>query len=75
MTPLGPERLALEATVLLETTDEVPAIVPKALQQGFRGIPGVKEDGLRVTAPAIPGLAEELKGQHLLGGATLVPQP
>ena len=59
MTPRGPERLVIEATVLFETTDDIPAIVPHARQQGFRGLPGVKEDVLRVTAQAIPGLAEE----------------
>jgi hypothetical protein len=74
MTPIGPEGLAIEAAVLLETTDDIPAIVPNALQQGFRGIPGVKEDGLWVTAQAIPGRAEALEGQHLFGGAPLVPQ-
>jgi site-specific DNA recombinase len=36
--PPGPERLAIEPAVLLEATHKVPARVPNALQQGFRGI-------------------------------------
>jgi hypothetical protein len=73
MTPIRPEGLAIEAAVLLEPTDEVPAIIPKALQQGFRGIPGVNADIRWVTAPAMAGIAEELECQHLCGGAPLVP--
>jgi hypothetical protein len=59
---IGSERLAIEAAIRLETTDEIPSIVPNSLQQGFRGIPGVKEDILWATAQAVSGIAEELQG-------------
>jgi hypothetical protein len=72
--PIGSERLAIEAAILLETTDEIPSIVTNALQQGFRGIPGVKEDILWATVQAVAGIAEELQGQRLLGGATFAPE-
>jgi hypothetical protein len=72
--PIGSERLAIEAAILLETTDEISSIVPNALQPGFRGIPGVKEDILWATAQAVPGIAEELQGQRILGGATFAPE-
>jgi hypothetical protein len=71
MTPIGPEGLAIEPAVLFKTTDEIPAIVPNALQQGFRGIPRVKENVLGGTAQAIPGVAEEIKGQRIFGGPPL----
>jgi hypothetical protein len=72
--PIGSERLAIEAVILLETTDEISSIVPNALQPGFRGIPGVKEDILWATAQAVPSIAEELQGQRILGGATFAPE-
>jgi hypothetical protein len=65
----------MEAAILLETTDEIPAIVPNTLQQGFRGIPGVKEDILWATTQTVPGIAEEFQGQRILGGAPFAPEP
>ena len=50
MAPIGPKGLAIEAAVLLETADAIPAIVPNPLQEGFRGIPGIEEAILRATA-------------------------
>src|SRR5688500_11659766 len=48
--PVGTNRLAIEAAVLLQTADKVPSVVPNTLQKGFGGIPGVKEHILGATA-------------------------
>src|SRR5262245_9064365 len=60
MAPIGPERLTAEAAVVLEAADEIPPIVANPLQEGFRGIPGIKEHRLRAAAQMIAGLAEQL---------------
>jgi hypothetical protein len=62
MAPIGPERSTAEAAVLLEAADEIPPIAAKPLQEGFRGVPGIKEHILRATAEAIARLAEQLYG-------------
>jgi hypothetical protein len=62
MAPIAPERLAIEPAVLLEATHNVPAIIPKALQQGFGGIPGVDQHRRRATMPPIASRAEPLQG-------------
>jgi hypothetical protein len=58
MAPIGPKRGAIESAILFKTADNRPAIVPNPLQEGFGGLPGVKEHVVRGTAPAIAGLAE-----------------
>jgi hypothetical protein len=50
MTPIGPKRLVVEAAVLLERTDTVPAVVTNPLEQDFGRIPGIEDDKLRATA-------------------------
>jgi class 3 adenylate cyclase len=75
MPPIGSEGLAIEPAVLLEATHEIPAIIPHPLQQGFRRVPGIKEDVLRATTQPIASVAEQLQGQRILGGTSLVPQP
>ncbi len=64
MAPIGPERLAVEPAVLLEATYKVPAIVANALQQGFRGIPGVEQHIRRAAMQPITGVAQQLQGQR-----------
>ena len=66
MAPIGPERVAAEAAVLLEAADDRPPIVANPLQEGLRGIPGLKEHRLRAAAPMMAGLAEQLQGQRRL---------
>jgi len=65
--------MPIEAAVLLQTADKVPAIVPNPIQQGFGGIPGVKEHILRATAQTVAGIAEQLQREDILGatGGTL----
>jgi hypothetical protein len=53
------ERLPFKASIFLELAHKVPSIVPDAFEEGFRGIPRVEEDKLRLTAQAIPGIAEQ----------------
>jgi hypothetical protein len=72
--PVGPNRLAIEAAVLLQTADKVPTSVPNPLQQGFRGIPGVKEPRLRATAQPVAGLAEPLQSKDILRRPALMPE-
>jgi hypothetical protein len=66
MAPIGPERLAIEPAVLLEATHKVPALVPDALQQGFRGIPGVEQHIRRAAMQPMTGVAQQLQGQRQL---------
>ena len=73
MAPIGPKRLAMAPAVLLEATHQGPAIIPQALQQRLRGLPGVTEDGCWATVQAVTRLSEELQRQGRLGGSPLVP--
>jgi hypothetical protein len=61
--PMRTDRVPIEPTLLLETTDNRPAIVTHALEQGFRGIPGIKEPRCRATTQAMAGVAEPPQGQ------------
>jgi hypothetical protein len=74
VTPIGPERLTIEAAILLEATHEIPPIVPDALQQCFRRIPGIKEDICRATVQAVAGIAEQLQSQLVSRGAAFAPE-
>jgi hypothetical protein len=60
------DRLSIEATILLQTADNRPTIVTNALEQGLRGIPGIKEHRGRATAQVMTGMAEQLSGQSRL---------
>jgi signal transduction histidine kinase len=71
---VGPKRLAIEPTVLLQAADKIPAIVPKPLQQGFGGIPGVKEHILRATAQTIASIAEQLQSKDILRWPAFMPE-
>jgi hypothetical protein len=53
-----PDHVSVEAAVLVEATDEVPAIVPNPFEERFGGIPGIKQHVSRATAQAIAGIAE-----------------
>lgn len=59
MAPIGPKRLTIEPAMLFEVADTIPAVVPKAIQQGFGGIPRLKEHGRRATAEAVAGVAQQ----------------
>jgi hypothetical protein len=48
----------MEATILLEAADNIPAIVANPLEKGFRGIPGSKEEVGRAAAEAVAGIAQ-----------------
>jgi site-specific DNA recombinase len=72
--PVGPNRWAIAAAVLLQTTDKVPPIVPNPLQQGFGGIPGGKEHRLRATAQTVAGGAEPLQRQDISRRPALMPE-
>jgi hypothetical protein len=63
--PIVTDRVPIEATSLLETADKIPAIVTNALEQGFRGLPGIQEPRGRATAQVIAGIAEHLQGQRI----------
>jgi hypothetical protein len=60
------DRVPVEPTLLLETTANRPAIVTHALEQGVRGIPGIKEPRGQATTQAMVGVAEPLQGQGRL---------
>jgi hypothetical protein len=65
LAPIGPERWTAEAAVLLQAADDRPPIVATPLQEGFRGIPGLKESRLRAAAQMMAGLAAPLQGQRI----------
>jgi hypothetical protein len=50
MVPMVTERMAIEPAILFEAADEIPPVIPDTLEEGFRGIPGIKEDILGVAA-------------------------
>jgi len=60
MAPIRPQDLAIKPPVLLQAANNVPAIVMHPLQQGFGGIPGIKEHILGATAQTMARIAEEL---------------
>jgi hypothetical protein len=72
--PQGPQRLTIEAAMLLQATDKIPAIGPNPFQARLRRIPRVEEDGRGATAQVIAGIAEELQGQHVLRRAPAAPK-
>jgi site-specific DNA recombinase len=74
-TPIGSEGLAIAAAMRLQAAHNVPSIIPKALQQGFRGVPGVEQHIRRAATPPMASVAEPLQGQPRRGGAPLGPQP
>jgi hypothetical protein len=57
--PMPPDRVAIEPAVLLQTTDEIPPIVPNPLQQRLRRLPGVEHHVLGPTTQAVAGIAEQ----------------
>jgi hypothetical protein len=72
--PMLTDRVAIEPAVLLQTTDDIPPLVQKPLQQGLRWIPGVEQHVLRATAQAVVGIAEQLQGQCGLRSAASPPE-
>ena len=60
------ERMPIEAAILLEAAHEVPPIVAKAFEQGFGGIPRLKEHILGLTMQPIAGIAQQLQGELVL---------
>jgi hypothetical protein len=68
------DRVAIERAVLLQTTDEIPPIVPNPPQQRLRRIPGLKQHILWLTAQAVAGIAEQLQGQRVLRRAASTPE-
>jgi hypothetical protein len=56
--PMVPHRMSIEPAILLETADEIPAIVANPLQKGSGGIPGGKEHVVRAAAQPMASLAE-----------------
>jgi hypothetical protein len=74
MAPIGPQGLVLKPPVLLRAAPKVPAIVINPLQQGFGGIPGIKEHILGATAQTIARIAEELYGQLVFRRSPFTPQ-
>lgn len=56
--PMVTDRLAIESTILVEATDERPPIVLNTLEEGFRGVLGILEDILEVTAEPMAGIAQ-----------------
>jgi hypothetical protein len=69
------EGTPLEAPILLELADKIPAIIAEPLQELFRRIPRVEEDKLGLTAQAIACIAQQLQGQIELGGTSFMPEP
>src|SRR5215467_9715372 len=69
------EGTSLEAPILLELADTIPAIIAEPLAEGLRGIPGVDQNKLRLTAQPVPGIAQELSGKGKCGGSAFVPEP
>jgi hypothetical protein len=72
--PKGPKRLTIEAAILRQATDNIPAIVPNPFQERFRRIPSGEEDVLGAPAQVMAGIAEGLPGQHGLRRAPAVPK-
>ena len=73
MAPRGPQDVALDPPVLREPTDQVPAVVAHALPQRLGWLPGVAEDRLRATAPAVAGIAAPRQRQRRLRRPALGP--
>ena len=61
--PIRPNRGTVDATVLLQAADNVPAIVAQALQQGCRWISRVEEHIVGATAPSMASIAQPRQGQ------------
>jgi hypothetical protein len=59
------ECVSIEPPILFETAHEIPPIVPNALEEGFGGIPGIKEHKVGVAAQAIAGIAQQVEGEGL----------
>jgi hypothetical protein len=64
-------RMSIAPPPLFEPAHKRPAIVPNPLQEGFGGIPGIKEHILRAAAQPITGIAESLQRELVLRGALL----
>jgi hypothetical protein len=62
------DRVPIAPTMLLETADDKPAIVTNALEQSFRGIPGIAEHIGRATAQAMAGMADHSKASSSFAG-------
>ena len=66
------ERTPFKAPILFELADTIPSIVPDALQEFLRGIPGVKQDKSGLTLEPIARLTEQRQSQVVLGGTPFV---
>jgi hypothetical protein len=66
MAPMVPERLPIDAAILVEAADEGPPIVAHARQQGLGGKPRIKEHVLGLTTQPIAGITQQLQGELLL---------
>jgi hypothetical protein len=51
----------------------IPPVVPEALQQFLRGIPGVKQHKSGLTLEPMARITAQLQGQVVFGGAPFVP--
>ena len=60
------ECVSIEPPMLFETAHERPPIVPNPLEEGFGGIPGIKEHKVGGAAQAIAGRAPPVEGEGLL---------
>jgi hypothetical protein len=65
MSPMLTHRVASDPAVVLQTTDDRPAIVATALEEDVGGLPGLKEDVVRVTAQAIASIAASREGKDI----------
>jgi hypothetical protein len=59
--------------IFLQSADEVPSVIPEALEEFFRGIPRVKQDKLGFALEPIARIAQEFEGQVVLGDPAFVP--
>jgi site-specific DNA recombinase len=56
--PIVPNRVSIEAAILLEAADKLPPIVTHPFQERSGRIPRIKQDVSRATAQAVAGIAE-----------------
>ena len=75
LTEISRQRAALQTPILLELTRQVPAGIPKSLEQCLRRIPRIKQHKLRPTSEPIAGVAQQLQGKIELGWSPFVPDP
>jgi SOS response associated peptidase (SRAP) len=66
-------RLTVKRAIFLQLADEVPPVIPEALEEFFRGIPGVNQDKRGLALEPMARLAQEFQGQRILGDSPFVP--